>query len=173
MLLLILILSLSPHNTYEGIKFLESSIAERYLGDIISQDGKNDENITQRRNKGLGIVNDINALLVEIMAGKEHFELATILRNSCLVRSLIFNCEAWYRLTLKQIKLLEKFDENLMRKILECPSKTPIHLMYLELGWLPVRFIVQSRRLNFLKYILNQSESTLVKQVFNEQKCKP
>ena len=173
MLLLILILSLSPHNTYEGIKLLETSIAEQYLGDIISQDGKNDENITQRRNKGLGIVNDKNVILVEIMAGKEHFELATILRNSCLVRSLIFNCEAWYRLTLKQIKLLEKFDENLMRKILECPSKTPIHLMYLELGWLPVRFIVQSKRLNFLKYILNQSESTLVKQVFNEQKSNP
>ena len=45
--------------------------------------------------------------------------------------------------------------------------------MYLELGWLPVRFIVQSRRQNFLKYKLNQSESTLVKQVFNEQKKNP
>ena len=45
--------------------------------------------------------------------------------------------------------------------------------MYLELGWLPQRFLIQSRRLNFLKYILNQSESSLVKQVFNEQKYNP
>ena len=109
-------------------------------------------------------------ILVEFMAGKEHFELATILRNSCLVSSLVFNCEAWYGLTLKQVKVLEKVDENLMRKVKGCPSKTPIHLMYLELGWPPLRFTIQSRRLNFLKYMLNQSESSLVKQVFNEQK---
>ena len=45
--------------------------------------------------------------------------------------------------------------------------------MYLELGWLPLRFIIQSRRLNFLKYILNQKETSIVKQVFNEQKLNP
>jgi len=60
-----------------------------------------------------------------------------------------------------------------MRKVLDCPSKTPIHLMYLELGWLPLRFIIQSRRLNFLKYILDQKETSLMKQMFNEQKKKP
>ena len=107
------------------------------------------------------------------MAGRQHFELATLLRSSCLVSSLIFNCEAWYALTLKQIKVLEKVDENLMRKVLGCPSKTPIHLMYLELGWLPLRYIIQSRRLNFLKYILNLNEESLVKCVFNEQRTNP
>ena len=117
-------------DSYEGDTLLETSLGERYLGDIISQDGKNDKNITQRRNRGFGIVTDINALLVEIMAGRQHFELATLLRSSCLVSSLIFNCEAWYALTLKQIKVLEKVDENLIRKVLGCPSKTPIHLMY-------------------------------------------
>jgi hypothetical protein len=60
-----------------------------------------------------------------------------------------------------------------MRKVLGCPSKTPKHLMYLELGWLPLRFIIESRRLNFLKYILNQKETSLVQQVFNEQKLNP
>ena len=108
-----------------------------------------------------------------MMAGNEHFEMATLLRNSCLVSSMIFNCEAWYGLTLKQVKILEREDENLMRKVLGCPLKTPIHLMYLELGWLPIRFIIQSRRLNFLKYILDQKETSLVKQVFNEQISKP
>ena len=49
---------------------------------------------------------------------------------------------------------------------------TPIHLMYLELGWLPLRFIVQSGRLNFSMFILDQKETSLIKQVFNEQKLK-
>ena len=160
-------------DTYDGELILETSLGERYLGDIISEDGKNDKNLTVRKNKGVGIVNDIIVLLVEIMAGNENFEMATLLRNSCLVSSMVFNCEAWYRLTIKQIKILEKVDEKLMRKVLDCPSKTPIHLMYLELGWLPLRFINQSRRLNFLKYILDQKETSLMKQMFNEQKKKP
>ena len=86
---------------------------------------------------------------------------------------MIFNCEAWYGVTLKKIKLLEKEDESLMRKVLGCPSKTPIHLMYLELGWQQLRFIIQSRRLNFLKYNLNQQKTSLVKQVFTAQKLSP
>ena len=60
-----------------------------------------------------------------------------------------------------------------MRKVLGCPSKKPKHLMFLELGWLPLRFIIKARRLNFLKYILNQNQTLLVKQVFNEQKLNP
>ena len=52
--------------------------------------------------------NEIHALLVEMMAGDEHFVMATLVRNSCLVSSMIFNCEAWYGLTLKQVKILEE-----------------------------------------------------------------
>ena len=159
-------------DSYEGQAFLETTLGEKYLGDKISHDGKNDLNIEFKRNKGVGLVNEIRALLVKIMAGCEHFKWAQ-LRNSCLVSSMVINCEAWYGLTIKQIKLLKKEDEKLMRKILDCPSKTPVHLMYLELGWLPLRFIIQSRRLNFLKYILNQKETSRVKQVFNEQKLNP
>ena len=65
-------------DTYEGETVIESSLGEIYLGDIISEDGKNDKNITSRRNKGTGIVNDLYALLVEIMAGNTNFEIATL-----------------------------------------------------------------------------------------------
>ena len=118
-------------------------------------------------------MNGQNTLLVEIMAGKEYFIIGILLRNSCLVSSMVFNCEAWYGLSIKQIKLLEKEAEKLMRKICDCPSKTPIDLLYLELGLLPLRFIIQSRRLSFLKYILNQEEKSLIKQVFKEQTRNP
>ena len=160
-------------DVYEGETVLATSLEENYLRDQISVDGKHDLSITSRRNRVAGLKNEIHAPLMEMMAGDGHFVMATLLRNSCLVSSMIFNCESWYGLTLKQVKILEREDENLMRKVLGCPSKTHIHLMYLELGWLPIRFIIQSRRLNFLKYILDQKETSLVKQVFNEQIAKP
>ena len=92
-------------DAYEGETVLETSLGEIYLGDIISEDGKNYKNIMRRQNKGTGIVNDICALLVEMMTGNENFQMAILLRNSCLVSSMVFNCEAWYGLTLKHIKV--------------------------------------------------------------------
>ena len=50
-------------DTYEGEEILESTLGEKYLGDIISQDGKNDRNSSVRKNKGVGLVREINALL--------------------------------------------------------------------------------------------------------------
>ena len=48
-------------------------------------------------------------------------------------------------------------------------AKTPLELLYLETGCLPVRFILQSRRLNFLHYILNDKEDSLLSNVFRAQ----
>ena len=116
---------------------------------------------------------EISTMLVEAMLGKEHVETAMLVRNAILVSSLIFNCEAWYGLTKKEVEVLEKVDEQLLRKILGCSAKTPKYLMYLELGVLPIGFIIQSRRIGFLKYILDQKDSSLVKQVFNAQNADP
>ena len=77
-------------NVYKGETVLATSLGEKYLGDQISVDGKNDLNIAARRNRGAGLKNEIYALLVEMMAGDEHFVMATLLRNSCLVSSMIF-----------------------------------------------------------------------------------
>ena len=38
-------------------------------------------------------------------------------------------------------------------------------MLYLELGVIPIRFVMKGRRLNFLKYLLNKSSETLVSQV--------
>ena len=47
------------------------------------------------------------------------------------------------------------------------PSKA---FSYLELGMTPVRYLIMEKRLNFLKYILNQNPESMVKQVYDEQK---
>ena len=53
------------------------------------------------------------------------------------INSLIFNSEAWYNVTNSDFDELEKADEALLRKILECPAGTPKEMLYLELGCLP------------------------------------
>ena len=60
-------------DTYQGEEVLETFLGKKYLGDTISKDGKNYKNIAIRKNKGVGLVREINALLVEMKARNEHF----------------------------------------------------------------------------------------------------
>ena len=141
----------------------------KYLGDILSSDGKNDLNIKERVGKGLGTVKQITQMLSDLCLGPYHYEASAVLRSSLLLSSLISNSESWVGLTKKQISDLESVDEELLRNIFSAHSKTPLELLYLETGSIPIRFILMSRRLNFLWYLLNQTENSLLSNFFNAQ----
>ena len=64
-----------------GTEVMEEKKDEKYLGDIISNDGRNLKNIKARVHKGRGIVNKIMKILDEIPLGKLYFQIAIILRN--------------------------------------------------------------------------------------------
>ena len=79
---------------------------------------------------------------------------------------MLNNAETWYNLTTVNIVNLEKVDEQMLRGILSAHRMTPRALLYLELGCLPVRYIIKSKRLMFLHYILSQTEDSLIKMFF-------
>ena len=58
---------------YEGEDVLQIKQSEKYLGDIISDDGKNTQNIQARVNRGRGIAKDLNATIVSIFANSDNF----------------------------------------------------------------------------------------------------
>ena len=132
------------------------------MGDIVSSSGKNTKNIINRQNKGHSASTQVLQILDTIYFGKYYFQAAVVLRNSLLISSMLFNSEAWYNVTTAEIESLEKIDETCLRKILNAPFATPKIMLYLELGVLPIRYIVKSRRLNYLHYILNEDEKSLI-----------
>ena len=83
---------------YIGKEEIEEKVEERYLGDIIANDGKNMKNFKVRVTKAIGIIRNIMTRLEGIPFGKYYFEVAIILRNSLLVSSILCNCEAWYNI---------------------------------------------------------------------------
>ena len=152
-----------------GEEPIEEATEEKYLGYIIDKDGKNIKNIKARVDKGKGIVTRIKMMFEGIPFGKYYFEVACILRNTLLVSSLLCNSEAWYNLTNSEVKLLEAVDLMLLRKILNAPKSTPKEILYLELGCIPLKFIIQKRRLSFLHYILQEDPNSLVYRFFEFQ----
>ena len=145
---------------------MEQKCEERYLGDVISIDGRNIKNIKARIAKGTGIVRNIITILDGIPFGKHYFEVGKILRNSLLVSSVLFNAEAWYNLTSSELDLLETIDLSLLRKLLDAPRTTPKEMLFLEIGVVPLREIIRERRLGFLYYILNENPESMIYRFF-------
>ena len=156
---------------FEGENKIEEKESEKYLGDVLSVDGKNIRNIKTRVNKGTGVVNKIITVLEGIPFGKQYFKIGMILRDSLLVSSMLFNSEAWYNVTNKELELLESTDLSLLRQLLKAPKGTPKEMFYLELGIIPFRDIMIGRRLNFLHTILNEDPKSLIHRFFQAQ-CK-
>ena len=157
-------------DTCEGEAIMEEKDQEKYLGDVISKDGRNLKNIQARVNKGTGIARKILTILEGIPLGKYNFEAAIILRNSLLTSSMLFNSEAWYNVTKAELDLIETVDVSLLRGILKAPKSTPKEMLFLELGVLPFREIIRKRRLGFLHYILHESEDSMIRKCFESQK---
>ena len=105
------------HETFEGDQDIEELNHEKYLGQIISNDGSNVKNVTNRYNKGTGMVNTITSILNYVPGGKYHFEIAVIIRNAYLISSMLSCSEVWYNLSELDLRKLEHVDEALMRNI--------------------------------------------------------
>ena len=161
--------SISTEDQYLGEEEIEEKKEERYLGDIISKDGRNMKNFQARVNKGKGIVNRIMTRLEAIPFGKYYYEVAMILRDSLLVSSMLTNSEAWYNVTEAELNFLETVDLMLLRSILKAPKATPKEMFFLELGCVPFRDTIRKKRLSFLHYILNEEPSSLVHSFFKKQ----
>ena len=154
-----------------GKVLMEESNEEKYLGDLISKDGKNIKNIKSRVNKGKMVIKRIMDVLEAIPFGKLYFEVAILLRNSLFVSSILCNSEVWFNLNQSDLNLIESVDLSLLRRILGAPKYTPKEMLYLELGLIPLREEIRKRRLNFLKYILDQDGDSILFKVFDQQ-CK-
>ena len=160
---MIILLALKTWRIKEnGRAKLNNVESEKYLGDILCFEGKNKKNILFRRNKGIGIVKQIMTMLETTCFGPHVFEVSLLFRKSFLINSILTNSESWYGIKNEELELLEQVDEMLLRKILEVGKSCPKEMLYLETGSWPIRFIIMSRRLMFLHYVLNEDSKSLI-----------
>jgi hypothetical protein len=107
---------------------------------------------------------------VERPFGRHHFKAAQIMRESMLLRSLLNNSETWINVKKQDLEQLEKPDTMIQRNILGTSGNPSKAFMYLELGFIPVKFVIMEKRMNFLRYILKESMSSMIRQVYETLK---
>ena len=143
--------------------------ADKYLGSIVSDESQNKKDIESRISKGMGYITQIMIILEEVCFGQFYFDTAVLLRESIFINGMLSSIEANYGLINDDIEKLEILDRILLRKILSAHSKSPSESLYLELGLIPVKFIIIARRLNFLHYLLNLKDDELLHKFFKAQ----
>ena len=153
-------------------KIIGEASSASYLGDILNENGTIDDTVNQRRNKSIGIINQVRSILTSVSLGFYYFDIALILRESMLVNGILTNAEVWYNTKEEHLTILESADIELMRILFNAHSKTATELFFLETGKIPLRFTISKRRLLYLWTILTRGEEELTSKVYQAQKVK-
>ena len=96
-----------------------------------------------------------------------------ILLNTILRPSILYACDVYYNLKERELRELERIEENFLRKVLKTTKGCPIVQLYLEMGHNPARLEIQKTRLLYMHYILQQSEESTILKFFNLQLEQP
>ena len=109
----------------------------------------------------------------EVPLGHWRIQAGLSLRQAMLVNGILFNSEAWQGTDTKDILILEKVDEALLRGLLGAHTKIPLEALYLETKSVPIRFIVASRRILYLHTILQRNPCEMLPKIYQAQKINP
>ena len=143
----------------------------KYLGFVICGNGSNVPNILEKMNKARGTIRSITNMI----KGLETYSIKNglIYLNSLLRSSILYAGETYYNLSEKDLRMVERIEEECLSKILNTGQNCPKAVLYLETGHQPARFQIFKMMLNFLKYILDQESSSLISKFFIAQKDSP
>ena len=152
---------------------MQNSNQEKYLGDLLDKRGTCRSNIEKRKLKGYSITSNILSIVNEVPLGHWRIQAGLSLRQAMLVNGILFNSEAWQGTDTKDILILEKVDEALLRGLLGAHTKIPLEALYLETKSVPIRFIVASRRILYLHTILQRNPCEMLPKIYQAQKMNP
>ena len=155
---------------YIGKEIIKSVEEKMYLGNIIQSNGKNEKNIQAKINKAVGSVENIISAITERPYGCHTFKAALLMRQGLMLGGMLTNAEAWINVTETDIKRLTMPDTMSHRKLLSTYGNPSRVFMSLELGVVPVKFVLMAKRTNMLHYILNENTNSTMRQVFEELK---
>ena len=146
---------------------MEEKSSLMYLGYVLSQNRSNMPNINHKKNKAKGTQKLIPKLIEPL--GMYRFESAIIYIESLLRSSILYGAEAMNNVKELEWRELEKIEEAVLSKVFETTRSCSRHLLYLEAGMIPARFLVMRQMLARLQYILQQPTDSLLHRVYQAQ----
>ena len=156
-----------------GTGSVSHSKSEKYLGDLINEKGcaqSITDTIKERTRKLRSKCDDIIQIADSpIMGGLNCGAIAFRLYEAQIISSLLHNCESWIGINDKHVQLLQKFQEEFIRKVLRLPLSSPKALMNYDTGLWPMEWRIKYKKLNFVRGIMLKSYSNITKKVLYQE----
>ena len=149
-----------------GDMMIEETDSYKYLGDFISNDGKNSKNIDSRRQKINTTTVAINSIASsEILRGIETSVLLN-LHGKKNISQLLANAESW-SLNRSEKMELERIEIQALKYLFDLPAHTPTPAIIYSLGTLYTNQRVDKKRFMYLHRILNMNQDQYPSKTFH------
>ena len=99
-----------------GEEKIQKCVSYKYLGDVITNNGKNKENIAERKRKIVATTISINTIAGTEVLNRIETPVLLDLHEKITIPSLLNNAEAW-ELTLTDLKEFEQVEINSLKNI--------------------------------------------------------
>ena len=92
-----------------------------------------------------------------------------LLFNSIVVSRILVNCQTWTRLRKKDCESITICVQAGLKRILMTATSTPNCGVYLELGILPIEYVIKKRKMMFLHKILQNDKNNILYKIYEGQ----
>ena len=153
------VMPVGNHTRREEWQFGEEKIKKcesyKYLGDVITNNGKNKENIAERKRKAIATTISINTIAGNEVLNRIETPVLLDLHEKITIPSLLNNAEAW-ELTITDLKEIEQIEITSLKNLFNLPTHTPTSAVVFTLGTLYTEIRIHRKQLIYLHRILNR-----------------
>ena len=146
---------------------LEETKTYKYLGDMISYDGKNNKNIEARKNKLNGTTISIKTVAASEALNKLETSLLLKMHDSINLSALLTNAESW-NLNKGDNTELERIEINAIRLLFDLPTHIPTPALTHSFGLLYTSLRVELKQLLYLWKLVNREQEHWTQNVLTE-----
>ena len=144
---------------------IDETTSYKYLGDLITNDGKNIRNIEARKIKTQATTININSIASTEVLRQLETSVLLELHDKVTIPGLLANAESWSLLKSEE-KEIEKIENQALKSMFDLPLHTPIPAIIFSFGTLYTNLRIETRRLNYLHRLLNRPNSHWTYQAF-------
>ena len=137
-----------------GGTILEETSSYKYLGDILTSDGKLKETIAQRRNGITGVTAELNAITDSLQQSSLFIPAILQYHSAIILPRLLLNSEAWNQLSSLDIAEMETVQLTSLKRLLRFPKSTPSAGLRNELGVLSIKNKILQKKGMYLHRLL-------------------
>ena len=141
-----------------GTMPIEETKTYKYLGDIISNNGKNKENIEARQKKTQATTVSINSFGATEVLRKIETKVLLELHDKITLPGLLTNAESWSLLK-GETEKLEMIELQALKHLFDLPIHMPTPAIIFSFGTIITRYQIEKKRLIYLHKLLKRRDT--------------